>query len=143
VYLRDIGQATGMVTSLLMFSRPSSSVRALPEDWQAWLWLNPLALIIESAQCAADGQWPDWGRWVCTRWWAAFAVLGARWSAPPPWLCRRAVRIAMDSPALFIEASHLCKRYTLFEQPSDRLNRWCWGLARWAGRWLEPAPAVP
>lgn len=43
----------------------------------------------------------------------------------------------MDSPGPLIEASHLCKRYTLFEQPSDRLKQMVLGgLARLGGRAL-------
>lgn len=84
VYLRDIGQATGMVTSLLMFLSPIFfPSKALPEDWQAWLWLNPLALIIEQLRSVLlDGQWPDWGALgLYALVGSAFAVLGARWFA--------------------------------------------------------------
>lgn len=63
VYLRDIAQFTGTVIALLMFLSPIFyPVTALPQQWQNWLWLNPLSLVIEQLRgCLVDGQWPSLG----------------------------------------------------------------------------------
>jgi len=51
VYLRDIGQITGLVMSLLMFMSPIFyPVSAMPERWRFWLHFNPLTLIIEDTR---------------------------------------------------------------------------------------------
>ncbi len=84
VFLRDIGQATGMVVSLLMFLSPIFyPASALPEQFQAFLWLNPLALPIEELRAVAlDGRWPHWGPLALYALaGSVFAVLGARWFA--------------------------------------------------------------
>ena len=84
VFLRDIGQATGMVVSLLMFLSPIFyPASSLPEHFQALLWLNPLALPIEQVRAVVlDGRWPDWGPLTLyTLASVIFAVLGARWFA--------------------------------------------------------------
>lgn len=62
VFVRDIGQAIGLVTTVLMFLSPVFyPMSALPEQVQLLLLLNPLTFIIE--QCRAVlvfGQLPDW-----------------------------------------------------------------------------------
>jgi lipopolysaccharide transport system permease protein len=62
VYVRDIGQITTVFTSVLMFmSAVFYPISALPEDYQAWLRLNPLVLIItESRKVLILGSMPDW-----------------------------------------------------------------------------------
>lgn len=61
VYLRDIGQVTGLVVSLMMFMSPIFyPVSALPERWRFWLHLNPLTLIIENTRhVVLDGTLPQ------------------------------------------------------------------------------------
>jgi lipopolysaccharide transport system permease protein len=61
VYLRDIGQLTTMVTTILLFtSAVFFPISALPERYQIFMRLNPLALLIEEARkVLIFGQWPD------------------------------------------------------------------------------------
>ena len=65
VYVRDIGQITGMVTTLLLFLSPVFyPISALPEQYQTWLRLNPLTFIIEeSRNTLIFGRVPDMGEW--------------------------------------------------------------------------------
>jgi lipopolysaccharide transport system permease protein len=62
VFARDIGQATGMVTSLLMFLSPLFyPITALPEKYQIWILFNPISFIVEQARAViVFGQLPDW-----------------------------------------------------------------------------------
>jgi lipopolysaccharide transport system permease protein len=63
VYLRDVGQTVGVATTVLMFLSPIFyPVTALPEDYRAIMYLNPLAHLIEQARAVTIwGQMPDWG----------------------------------------------------------------------------------
>jgi len=65
VYMRDIGQITGMVTAVMMFLSPVFyPLSALPEKYQAWLQLNPLTFIMEEArQVIIFGNLPNFGGW--------------------------------------------------------------------------------
>lgn len=62
VYLRDVSQTVGIITSAMMFLAPVFyPVTALPENMQAWLFLNPLTFIIEQARNVLIwGKAPDW-----------------------------------------------------------------------------------
>jgi lipopolysaccharide transport system permease protein len=62
VYVRDVGQITGMFTTILLFiSAVFYPLTALPETYRAILSLNPLALIIsESRKVLIYGDQPDW-----------------------------------------------------------------------------------
>ena len=62
VFVRDIGQVTGIFITILMFmSAVFYPITALPEKYQSWLRLNPLVLIItESRKSLVLGEWPDW-----------------------------------------------------------------------------------
>jgi lipopolysaccharide transport system permease protein len=62
VYVRDIGQTTGIFTTVLLFMSPVFyPITALPERFQLVLMLNPLTFIIEQArQVLIWGQSPDW-----------------------------------------------------------------------------------
>jgi lipopolysaccharide transport system permease protein len=62
VYIRDISQITAVLTTVLMFlSAIFYPLSALPEGYQAWLRLNPLAVIIaESRKVLLFGSLPDW-----------------------------------------------------------------------------------
>jgi lipopolysaccharide transport system permease protein len=62
VYVRDIGQMTGVFTTILMFlSAVFYPLTALPEMYQAALRVNPLVLIItESRNVLIYGNLPDW-----------------------------------------------------------------------------------
>ncbi len=62
VYIRDIGQVTGVLTTILMFfSAVFYPLSALPEKYQRLLSFNPLVLIIsESRQVLIYGLLPNW-----------------------------------------------------------------------------------
>ncbi|RMQ49098.1 O-antigen export system permease protein RfbD [Pseudomonas cichorii] len=62
VYLRDVGQFIGVLTTVLLFLSPVLyPVAALPVAYQPWLKLNPLTYIIEeSRNVLLSGLWPQW-----------------------------------------------------------------------------------
>ena len=62
VFIRDVGQITGLLTTILMFmSAVFYPLSALPEEYQFWLGLNPLVLIItESRKVLILGESPNW-----------------------------------------------------------------------------------
>jgi lipopolysaccharide transport system permease protein len=62
VFVRDIGQITGIITTVLMFLAPVFyPISALPVKYQPWLMINPLTFIIEQARAVVlHGQLPDW-----------------------------------------------------------------------------------
>lgn len=62
VYVRDIGQLTGIITTVLLFLSPIFfPIDALPAAYRPLIELNPLTLIIEeSRKVLLWGQWPDW-----------------------------------------------------------------------------------
>lgn len=71
VFLRDVGQITGVLTSMLMFmSAVFYPVSALPLRWQPILQLNPLVQVIEQTrQVVVQGEAPSanyliWGSLV-------------------------------------------------------------------------------
>jgi len=63
VYMRDIGQTIGILTTVLMFMSPVFyPVSALPPKFQSIMMLNPLTFIIEqSREVLILGRTPDWG----------------------------------------------------------------------------------
>jgi len=66
VYIRDIGQITGLLTTILMFmSAIFYPVSALPEEYQVFLKQNPLVIIIEQSRSVLIlGQQPDWSEFT-------------------------------------------------------------------------------
>ena len=62
VFLRDIGQMMGLVTTVLMFLSPVFfPVTSLPEAYRPWMMANPLTFIIEqSRDVLIWGNVPDW-----------------------------------------------------------------------------------
>jgi len=84
VFVRDVGQITMLVVSLLLFLSPVFyPVGSLPERWQPWLRANPLTPVIEQfRRVALDGLWPDWPQLALHLVIAsAVAWAGARWFA--------------------------------------------------------------
>ena len=65
VYVRDIGEITGIFTTVLLFvSAVFFPINALPMRYQSWLELNPLVFIIEEGRNSLIfGQLPDFRRW--------------------------------------------------------------------------------
>lgn len=62
VFVRDIGQTTGLVTSVLLFVSPVFyPISTLPHKMQLIVMLNPLTLIIEeSRKILLFGEMPNW-----------------------------------------------------------------------------------
>jgi lipopolysaccharide transport system permease protein len=62
VFIRDVAQTTGLITSVLMFTSPVFyPLSALPERYQPLLYLNPLTLVIEQFRDVVIwGRIPDW-----------------------------------------------------------------------------------
>lgn len=62
VFIRDIGQTIGLITTALMFLSPIFfPVSAVPKEFQALIELNPLTYFIEAFRDAALwGRWPNW-----------------------------------------------------------------------------------
>jgi lipopolysaccharide transport system permease protein len=65
VFVRDVGQVTGMFTTVLLFLSPVFyPLSNLPVKYQGWLQLNPLAFIIEEGRkVLVFGQLPSMGHW--------------------------------------------------------------------------------
>jgi lipopolysaccharide transport system permease protein len=84
VFVRDVGQITSLVVSLLMFLSPVFyPVSSVPERWQPWLHANPLTPVIEQVRrVVLDGLWPEWSQLALHLVIASvFAWAGARWFA--------------------------------------------------------------
>ena len=66
VYIRDIAQTTGIVTTILLFVSPVFfPLSAVPTELQAWMKLNPLTFVIESGRnVIMFGQTFDWLEWT-------------------------------------------------------------------------------
>jgi lipopolysaccharide transport system permease protein len=62
VYLRDIGQLMGIVSTVLLFLSPMFyPITSVPEQWRAWMYLNPItAIIIEVREVTIWGNNPNW-----------------------------------------------------------------------------------
>lgn len=62
VYLRDISQTTGLITSVMLFVSPVFyPISTLPNKMQFFVMLNPLTLIIEeSRKVLLYGELPNW-----------------------------------------------------------------------------------
>lgn len=62
VFVRDVGHATGVVTTLMLFLAPVFyPASALPEAYRPVLYLNPLTFIIEQARdVLIAGKLPSW-----------------------------------------------------------------------------------
>jgi lipopolysaccharide transport system permease protein len=53
VFIRDIGQITGVISTVLMFLAPVFyPINALPEQYRAWVYANPLTTPIEQSRLA-------------------------------------------------------------------------------------------
>lgn len=65
VYLRDVSQTIGIITTVLLFLSPIFyPISALPEQYRVWLHLNPLTFIIEEGRkTLVLGQMPHWSGW--------------------------------------------------------------------------------
>lgn len=66
VYLRDIGQIVGVLTTALMFLLPIFyPITALPAEFQSLMYLNPLTAVIDSTRdVLVWGKVPDFQLWL-------------------------------------------------------------------------------
>ncbi len=62
VFLRDVGQTIGIITTVLMFLSPVFyPVTAVPERFRPFIMANPLTFIIEQArEVLIWGRVPNW-----------------------------------------------------------------------------------
>jgi lipopolysaccharide transport system permease protein len=62
VYMRDIGQTIGIITTVLLFMSPIFfPLSALPEKYHIYIMANPLTFIIGQArEVLIWGNYPDW-----------------------------------------------------------------------------------
>ncbi len=82
VYVRDIGQAVGIITTLMMFLSPIFfPASMLPSDYRLLAQINPLGFVIEQArEVLIHGRLPDWsGLALFGAVGAALAWLGFAW----------------------------------------------------------------
>ena len=82
VFVRDIGQATGILVTILLFLSPVFyPISSLPPEYQPWFQLNPLTPIIEDARAVlVYGQGFDLLQWLLRMVIsAAVAVAGYWW----------------------------------------------------------------
>ena len=82
VFLRDVGQTIGIITTIVMFLAPVFyPVTAIPEEFRPWIMANPLTFIIEQARDVLIwGHLPDWtGLVIYTLGAAAIAWAGYAW----------------------------------------------------------------
>jgi lipopolysaccharide transport system permease protein len=82
VFIRDIGQTIGIVTTVLLFLAPVFfPVTALPEEYRPLIMANPLTFIIEQARDVLIwGRLPDWlGLGIYTLVATAVAWAGYAW----------------------------------------------------------------
>lgn len=82
VFLRDVGQVVGVLTTALMFLSPIFyPLAALPEDYRLLVQLSPLTIAVESARAVLIwGQGIPWAEWsVSLAYSALVAWLGFAW----------------------------------------------------------------
>lgn len=62
VFVRDVSQTVVILTSLMMFLSPVLyPISAVPEEFQAWIFLNPITFIIEQTRgVLVFEEAPDW-----------------------------------------------------------------------------------
>lgn len=62
VFLRDVGQTIGLITTVMMFLAPVFyPITAIPEEFRPWIMANPLTVMIEQArEVLIWGRQPDW-----------------------------------------------------------------------------------
>lgn len=79
VFLRDVGQTMGIITSSLMFLSPVFyPIASVPEKIRPFIMLNPISLIIEQArEVLIRGHLPDWTGLGCY----TLAAAGIAWAS--------------------------------------------------------------
>lgn len=81
VYLRDVAQTTGLITTVMLFLAPVFyPITALPEAYRPLLYLNPLTFIIEEARnLLIWGKAPDLPGWAIYFAVSLMAAWAGRW----------------------------------------------------------------
>jgi lipopolysaccharide transport system permease protein len=82
VFLRDVGQAIGIITIVMLFLAPVFyPITAVPEELRPWIMANPLTFIIEQArEVLIWGRLPNWtGLGIYTLVATAVAWAGYAW----------------------------------------------------------------
>jgi lipopolysaccharide transport system permease protein len=82
VFVRDVGQLAGVLSSILMFLSPVFyPASSLHEPFRSWIMFNPLTLMIEQTRkLVLFGQAPDWhALGIYTLAAAAVFLLGYAW----------------------------------------------------------------
>jgi lipopolysaccharide transport system permease protein len=82
VYLRDVSQIIGVLTTVLMFMTPIFyPIESLPPAYRPALQSNPLAIMIDQARDVMIwGRIPDWSQWLLVTSIGVFiACLGFAW----------------------------------------------------------------
>lgn len=76
VFLRDVGQVVGLLTTILLFLSPVFfPITAVPEFFQPWMQANPLTFAIEQSRAILIfGEALDWQAWLLYT--AATGVVG-------------------------------------------------------------------
>lgn len=77
VYVRDIVQVTGIITTILLFISPVFfPVASVPQQFQTWIKLNPLTFVIEAGRnILIFGRTFDWNVWI----WYAVGGFAVAW----------------------------------------------------------------
>lgn len=82
VFLRDVGQTIGLITTVMMFLSPVFyPLTAIPEEFRPWIMANPLTFIIEQArEVLIWGHIPNWaGLGIYTMAASVVAWIGYAW----------------------------------------------------------------
>jgi lipopolysaccharide transport system permease protein len=81
VFLQDMAQIIGLVSSALMFSAPILyPIQALPEFIQPWLFLNPLTFLAGQLRTVLlFGGMPDWSGLLVYFVFSVFVLLLGWW----------------------------------------------------------------
>jgi len=82
VYLRDVGQIIGVVTTALMFLSPIFyPIAALPEEYHPFIQISPLTFVVEQARDLMiwdkGMDWAGWAVWMAIS--TAIAWMGFVW----------------------------------------------------------------
>lgn len=66
VFLRDVGQVVGLLTTVLLFLSPVFfPITSVPEFFRPWMQANPLTFAIEQSRAVLIfGEAPDWQAWL-------------------------------------------------------------------------------
>lgn len=66
VYLRDVGQVIGVITTILMFMSPIFySINSIPEKYRRFMYISPITYFVEQTRkILVWDQGMEWGAWL-------------------------------------------------------------------------------